>query len=83
MYELSERRKSVRHRTLKSGAISYGRFMNIECLIRNLSRNGACLELASPIAVPGVFTLTIKGDHVQRPCKAIWRSAKKIGVRFV
>jgi hypothetical protein len=82
MFEMPERRQSQRHRMLKSGAISYGRFNNIDCLIRNLSRHGACLELVSPIATPAAFTLTIKGNPMQLSCKAVWRSGKKIGVRF-
>jgi len=77
-----ERRKSARYRTVTAGAISYGRFKNIECSIRDLSLNGACLELASPIETPAAFVLTVNGHHVQLSCKAVWRSGKRIGVRF-
>ena len=80
--ERPERRNGARYRTTIAGAISYGRFKNIECFVRNLSLEGACLELASPTETPAAFVLMIKGRHVQLSCKAIWRSGKRIGVRF-
>jgi hypothetical protein len=80
--DMRERRKTPRYRAGTAGAISYGRYKNIECSVRDLSLNGACIELVSPIETPAAFVLSIKGRHVQLSCRAIWRSGKRIGVRF-
>jgi hypothetical protein len=44
---MEERRKVLRHRTLKAGVISFNRAGIIDCRVRNLSPAGACLEVAS------------------------------------
>lgn len=75
-------RSAQRHRTLKAGSISFGRAGVIDCVVRNVSETGACLEIESPVGIPNDFTLVIKSDNVMRPCHVAWRSARRIGVRF-
>jgi hypothetical protein len=75
-------RAAPRRRTLKAGTISFNNGAGIDCLVRNLSATGACLELESPVGVPNAFTLVISTDHLQRPCQVVWRSARRIGVKF-
>jgi hypothetical protein len=36
----------------------------------------------SPLGIPTEFTLVIPSDGVSRPCRVIWRSGNRIGVRF-
>ncbi len=79
---IDERRKAPRHRTLKAGSIAFKRAGGIDCRVRNLSDNGACLEVASQIGVPDAFTLVIAVDRLERPCHVIWRKATRIGVAF-
>jgi hypothetical protein len=80
---MDEHRTSRRHRTLKAGTISFDRGAGIDCLVRNVSATGACLEIESPVGIPNDFTLVIKSDDVTRPCHVAWRAARRIGVRFV
>ena len=75
-------RTALRRLTLKAGTISFNNGAGIDCLVRNLSATGACLELESPVGVPNAFTLVISTDHLQRPCQVVWRSARRIGVKF-
>ncbi len=79
---MPEQRKSVRHRVLKAGTIAFNRAGGISCMVRNISAAGACLEVASPIGIPDVFTLVIENDHIVRPCRVSWRKQKRIGVAF-
>jgi hypothetical protein len=78
-----EQRKSQRHRTLKTGTITFDRGAGIDCIIRNVSQEGACLEIASPVGIPDDFLLVMISDKAQRQCQVAWRSARRIGVNFV
>lgn len=79
---MPERRVTNRQRTLKGGTIYCDGFAGIECIIRNLTKSGACLEIKGPNSVPDEFFLIIKPEHLKRSCTVIWRSEGRIGVRF-
>jgi hypothetical protein len=50
---MEERRKKPRHRSLKAGKIVFNRQRSVvDCTIRNLSDDGACLVVASPVGLP-------------------------------
>ena len=38
----------------------------LDCVVRNLSETGACLEVASPVGIPDDFTLQIKSEPTKR-----------------
>ena len=79
---MDERRKVQRHRTLKSGSISFNRAAGIDCRVRNLSPAGACLEVASQVGIPDDFVLVVDSDHLHQACHVIWRTATRLGVEF-
>jgi hypothetical protein len=80
---MEERRKILRHRTLKAGSIGgFNRDSGIDCRVRNLSPAGACLEVASQVGIPDDFVLVIENDHLQQPCHVIWRTATRLGIEF-
>ena len=74
---MSERRSLQRGRTLLGGKIVFntGRSV-IDCTVRNLSEEGACVDVASPIGLPDHVHLLIAGDAEPRPCNPIWQSRK-------
>ena len=77
-----DRRKAPRHRPFKGGAISFDRFGGIECVVRNLSVNGACIELDCPGSLPEDFSLIIRPENIRRACHLVWRTDHRLGVRF-
>lgn len=79
---MQDHRGKARQRILKLGTISFGLGAAIDCGVRNMSEHGACLEVASPVGIPNEFTLVVSKDHLKRPCRIAWRSARKIGVTF-
>ncbi len=79
---MDERRKVLRHRTLKAGSITINHDGGVDCRVRNLSPAGACLEVASQIGIPDEFVLVVEMDHVRAPCHVIWRTATRLGVEF-
>ena len=77
-----DRRTAPRHRTFKGGAISFDRFGGIECVVRTLSVNGACIELDGPGSLPEDFSLIIRPENIRRACHLVWRTDHRLGVRF-
>ena len=78
---MKEKRESLRTRVLKTGSISFGGAA-ISCMVRNISALGALLEVESPLGIPERFILVVPSDQLSRPCRTIWKSERRIGVRF-
>ncbi len=78
---MEEKRESLRTRVLKTGSISFGGAA-ISCTVRNISATGALLEVESPLGIPERFILVVPADHMSRPCRTIWKSERRLGVRF-
>lgn len=79
---IDEKRQAQRHRTLKAGRITFNRAATIDCRVRNLSSDGAGLDVVSQVGIPDQFVLVIDSDHITRPCHVIWRTATRLGVAF-
>jgi hypothetical protein len=54
----------------------------MDCVVRNISENGACVELPSSARLPQQMNLTIgqKGRSVL--AEMIWRQANRVGLAF-
>ncbi len=78
-----ERRRKPRTRTLKSGRILLNHHHSvIDCMVRNLSPTGACLNVASAIGIPDRFDMVFDADQSVRQCRVIWHKEKQLGVEF-
>lgn len=78
-----DRRAEPRRRILKQAKIFFNRRRSVlDCLVRNLSETGACLEVVNPVGTPDRFDLLIEGETAPRPCVSVWRHDSKIGVAF-
>jgi hypothetical protein len=51
-------------------------------MVRNLSEQGAALDLPSLIAIPDDFTLVIPTEGAWFFCQSVWRNERRIGVAF-
>ncbi|MEO6395282.1 MAG: PilZ domain-containing protein [Devosia sp.] len=78
----TEHRAGRRHLTLKGGKMVFnsGR-SSIDCMVRNLSAEGAKLKVESQIGIPDSFELVLS-DSQKHNCRVVWRKAKEIGVTF-
>lgn len=76
-----EKRAAPRFRVLKGGTISFDG-SGIACTVRNLSPNGAAVDLASHVSLPSSFMLVIEKDQFIRRCHAIWSNDRRIGLAF-
>ncbi len=79
----ADRRASARRRVFKGGRLSFNRgYGALECVVRNLSDNGARLSFGETSAVPPRFGLTIMGEEEARQATLRWRTAREVGVAF-
>jgi hypothetical protein len=76
----SNRRRVNRMRTLKGAQIVWPTAAPVTCVVRNLSKIGAALELQTPVA--NNFELVFDGDQSRRSCVVVWRRPGRIGVKF-
>jgi len=78
-----ERRRQPRARTLKAARILFNQHHSvIDCTVRNLSPEGACLNVASALGIPERFDVIFEADHSIRPCRVVWHKEKQLGVEF-
>jgi hypothetical protein len=80
---MQERRSDARRKVLQAGTIAFGRAGGFDCLVRNLSERGACLEVESQVGIPDNFTLVISHNAIMRAAQVQWRHGKRIGVVFL
>jgi hypothetical protein len=76
---MENKRAATRHRMLKVGTIKVGTDA-VNCMVRNMSNNGAALDVINPESIPEHFTLVLQGDENPISCHVVWRTEKRIGV---
>jgi hypothetical protein len=80
---MEERRRWPRRRALKGARIVFNHgASSLSCLVRNLAKGGARLELESGLGVPNRFLLYFDDGNHPLVCDVKWRTPKAIGVAF-
>ncbi len=80
---MQERRRSARTYVFKAAQlIAPDCHRLIGCTVRDLSAGGACLEIASGMALPQCLDLSFDCFRSFRRCEIKWRSAGRIGIAF-
>ena len=77
-----EKRSAQRHRVFKGGTITFEN-SGISCTVRNMSADGAAIDLDASVMLPPSFTLAIVRDDFVRHCRTVWRNDRRIGLAFV
>lgn len=52
------------------------------CTVRNISADGAAIEVANPAFVPSRFKLVMATDRSVRDCEVVWIRDNRIGISF-
>ncbi len=55
----------------------------MSCIVRNISPDGAAIDIENPAFVPAHFRLVMAKDSSVRECRIAWIQRKRIGVSFV
>ena len=76
-----EKRAAPRHKVLKGATIAFDG-NGVACTVRNLSSNGAAVDLANCVSLPPSFMLVIEKDQFIRRCRPVWSNDRRVGVAF-
>jgi hypothetical protein len=79
---MDERRKYPRTEINEPAFVSYeGSVMS--CMVRNISPEGAAIDVENPAFVPARFRLVMAKDKSVYDCSVIWIRKNRIGLAFV
>jgi hypothetical protein len=78
---IGDRRRNQRRQVLKLARIVTSHTVGFDCTVRNLSDNGALLEISASVEIPEEFDLFTDGAPAKR-CRVVWRKAYQTGVEF-
>ena len=65
----------------KAGSIEFDG-TSIDCTVRNLSTDGAALDVVSPGTIPHEVTLNIVTRQARQHGYIVWRSERRVGIVF-
>ena len=74
---MEEQRATARVRAFRPGTIQLGE-SSISCIVRNVSDEGAALDVVSPHGIPDRFVLVLTLDGVRRCCRVICGSVSSL-----
>ena len=78
-----ERRRVQRGKTFLGGSIGYGYSgITIDCIVRDISPNGAKVIFSDAIPVPNDVDLVIAQHGKTHPARFVWRRGSEAGVVF-
>jgi hypothetical protein len=78
---MEERRKHPRSEINEQAYVSSGGSV-MSCTVRNISVEGAAIEVENPAFVPMQFRLVMAKDSSVRDCRIAWIQRNRIGVTF-
>jgi hypothetical protein len=80
---MRDRRESVRDKVFMGGvAETNDRRSTMDCVVRNFSDGGACVEFASAAKIPDEVNLKISRKGRSFLARMIWRQANRVGLAF-
>ena len=78
---MQDRRHSVRDKVLLGGVAEVSDSgSTMDCVVRNFSEDGACIELEAPATLPDEVQLTIARKGCAYRATIVWRHANRYGV---
>jgi hypothetical protein len=79
---IEEKRKYQRTDINEPGYVSASGSV-MRCVVRNISPDGAAIDVENPAFVPNQFRLVIARDSTTHDCRVIWIREKRMGLAFV
>jgi hypothetical protein len=78
---MQDRRRFPRTRCFK-GATIKSSGQAVACIVRNVSAEGAGLQLSYSVILPAEFDLNFDTGQQMRRCRVIWRTSRGAGICF-
>ena len=79
---IEEKRKHQRTEINEPAYVSAGGSV-MRCVVRNISQEGAAIDVDNPAFVPARFRLVMASDSSIHECRIVWIQQKRIGVTFI
>jgi hypothetical protein len=79
---MEEKRKYPRTEINEPAYVSSGGSV-MSCTVRNISLEGAAIDVDNPAFVPSHFRLVMASDSSVRECRVAWIQRNRIGLSFV
>lgn len=79
---MEEKRKYPRTEVNERAYVSSGGSV-MSCVVRNISVEGAAIDVENPAFVPAQFRLVLADDSTVHECRVAWIQKNRIGVTFV
>ena len=80
---MQDRRQNVRDKVLLGGVAEIREIgSTMDCVVRNFSERGACVEFSAEANLPEEISLTIKRKGRSYLARMIWRHADRVGLAF-
>ena len=79
---MEEKRKYQRSEVEEPAYVSAGGSV-MTCVVRNISPEGAAIDIDDPAFVPARFRLVMSQGAIVRECQIVWLKDKRIGIAFV
>ncbi|WP_159011665.1 PilZ domain-containing protein [Bradyrhizobium sp. S69] len=79
---MEEKRKHPRVEIEEPAYVSSGGSV-MSCVVRNISPEGAAIDIENPAFVPDRFRLVVARDSSVHECRIAWIQQKRIGITFV
>ena len=80
---MQDRRDGVRDKVFMGGVAEINDAgSTLNCVVRNFSDRGACVELESAAKLPGQMRVTIARKGRSYLARMIWRHANRVGLAF-
>ena len=81
--QMLDRRQGVRDRMILGGVASINeRGSTMDCVVRNMSEGGACVEFEATAKLPDEMRFTIVQKNCSFFARTMWRRAGKVGLAF-
>jgi hypothetical protein len=82
-FPMLDRRQSLRDKVHYGGVAEINeRGSTMDCVVRKISEQGACVEFDQTVKLPGQTNLTIARRGRSYLARLVWRQANKVGLAF-
>ena len=80
---MPERRQVARMRLFKSAKIVLGPSSVLDCVVRDLTNEGARITIPNALNLPKTMSVTFDNGRTCRSSRLAWRTLDEFGVEFV
>lgn len=78
---MAEKRAEYRPKLFKAGRLEFTQG-SVDCIVRNLTSNGATVEVLTSCGIPHELTLEVVSHKLRFDGYVVWRKPNHVGIAF-